>query len=126
VDAILAAETESDRWRRILVEKVETIIQLRALPRLEAEREGFEHLMVEYLDSTHPNTDPTRCGHCGDPEPSAATLLPVGWGERHAWLHQRCWVPWRERRVLCVKFSKRRSWVGWSKRLGGCGFFCAP
>jgi hypothetical protein len=32
----------------------------------------------------------------------------------------------REAPVLCVKFSKRRSWVGWSKRLGGCGFFCAP
>ena len=98
MDAILGAETESDRWRRVLAEKVETITQLRGLSRHDAEREAFQHVLIEFLNATHPDTDPTRCGHCGDPETPDATLLPFGVGERHAWLHQRCWVPWRERR----------------------------
>jgi hypothetical protein len=33
IDASLAAETESDRWRRILAEKVETIVKIRGLSR---------------------------------------------------------------------------------------------
>jgi hypothetical protein len=45
-------------------------MQLRGLPRHDAEREAFQHLTVEYLNETHPNTDPTRCGHCGGPETS--------------------------------------------------------
>jgi hypothetical protein len=43
-----AAETESDRWRRVLAEKGETNM-IRGLPRLDAEREAFRHLTVEYL-----------------------------------------------------------------------------
>jgi hypothetical protein len=39
LDAILAAERESDRWRRTLAEKVETITQLRGLTRPDAERD---------------------------------------------------------------------------------------
>ena len=61
MDAILAAETESDRWRRTLAEKVETITRLRGLARPDAEREAFKHVLVEYLNDTHPNTDPTSC-----------------------------------------------------------------
>jgi hypothetical protein len=90
MDAILAAETEYDRWRRALAEKVETITQLRGLTRPDAEREAFQHIVVEYLNETHPNTDPARCAYCGGPETSAATLLPFGVGERHVWLHSGC------------------------------------
>jgi hypothetical protein len=98
VDAILAAETESDRWRRILAEKVETIVKMRGLTRPDAEREAFQHVLIEYLNKTNPNTDPTRCGHCGGPETPDAILLPIGVGERHAWLHTDCWELWREAR----------------------------
>ena len=76
--AILAAETESDRWRRTLAEKVETITRLRGLARPDAEREAFKHVLIKYLNDTHPNTDPTRCAHCGDPETPDATLQPIG------------------------------------------------
>jgi hypothetical protein len=87
VDAILAAETEPHRWRRVLAEKVETIMTIRGLSRLDAEREAFQHVLIEYLNETHPNTDPIRCAHCGGPETPNATSLPIGWGDRHAWLH---------------------------------------
>ena len=43
MDAILAAEAESDRWRRILAEKVETIIRIRGLTRPDAERARVRH-----------------------------------------------------------------------------------
>jgi hypothetical protein len=98
MDAILAAETEPDRWRRALAEKVETIMQPRGLTRHDAEREAFRHLMVEYLNETHPNTDPTHCAHCSKTETPDATLLPLGWGERHAWLYRGCWEAWRAQR----------------------------
>jgi hypothetical protein len=48
VDAILAAETESDRRRRVLAEKIETVMTIRGLPRPDAEHEVFEHVVVEY------------------------------------------------------------------------------
>ena len=96
--AILAAETESDRWRRVLAEKVETIMQPRGLTRPDAKCEAFQPVPIEYLNETHPNSDPTRCAHRGRAETPDATLKPIGWGERHAWLHSDCWAPWRAQR----------------------------
>jgi hypothetical protein len=100
VDAILAAETESDRWRRHRTETIETIITMRGLARPDAEREAFKHVLIEYSNETHPDTDPDRCAHCGGPETPDATLLPIGWGDRHAWLHSGCLDPWRAQRRL--------------------------
>jgi hypothetical protein len=37
----------SDRWRRVLAEKVETIMELRGMTRHDAEREAFQHVVVE-------------------------------------------------------------------------------
>jgi hypothetical protein len=96
--AILAAETESAHWRRILAEKVEIIATIRGLPRAEAERVALAHVVVEYLDSKYANTDPTRCAWCGKRDAPDQTLLPMGVGERHAWLHSICVEPWRARR----------------------------
>jgi hypothetical protein len=98
MDAILAAETESDRWRRVLTEKTDAITTIRGLSRPDAEREAFQHVLMEFLNATHPNTDPIRCAYCGKPETSDATLLPFGWDERHSWLHRDCWEPWRVKR----------------------------
>jgi hypothetical protein len=97
MNAIPAAETESDRWRRILAEKVEIIMTIRGLPQAGAEREAFAHLLTEYLNATHPNTNPTRCVWCGKLEAPDRTLLPIGVGVRHAWLHSICADPWRAR-----------------------------
>jgi hypothetical protein len=47
--AILAGETESDRWRRALAEKVETIVRLRGMTRHDAERAAFDIVVVEFL-----------------------------------------------------------------------------
>jgi hypothetical protein len=98
MDAILAAEREPDRWRRALAEKVETIMQLRVLARPDAEREAFQHIVIEYLNETHPDIDPRVCTHCTGPDPPLTPILPYGVGERHAWLHRDCWGPWRARR----------------------------
>jgi hypothetical protein len=74
------------------------VMEVRGLSRREAEIAAFENILVERINATYPNTDPTRCAHCGGPETPDATLLPFGWGERHAWLHSDCWEPWRARR----------------------------
>jgi hypothetical protein len=98
MDAILAAETEPDRWRRIFAEKIEIIVTIRDLSQASAEAEAFRHVVVEYLNETHPNTDPRVCAHCAGPDLPLTPTLPFGVGERHAWLHEPCWAAWRERR----------------------------
>jgi len=64
---VMDAETKPHRWRRRKAEKADSITRLRGLPRPEAEHEAFEHVVVEYLNETHPNSDPTRCAHCRGP-----------------------------------------------------------
>jgi hypothetical protein len=86
------------RWRRALEDKTIVVQRARNLPQLETEREAFRQLLTEYLDSTHPNTDPMRCAHCGRSETPAETLLPIGWGARHTWLHSSCHEAWRKAR----------------------------
>jgi hypothetical protein len=98
IDAFLAAETENDRWRRTLAEKVETIMQLRGMTRHDAEREAFQQIVIAYMDETYPNTDPRVCAHCRGLDLPLTPTVPFGAGDRHAWLHQRCWEPWSERR----------------------------
>jgi hypothetical protein len=79
------------------------VMQIRGLSRRDAEIAAFENILLERLNATHPNTDPTRCGHCGGAETPDATLLPFGWGDRHAWLHGECWKPWRDKRRIEVE-----------------------
>jgi hypothetical protein len=86
------------KWRQIFERHVATIMRARNVSRLEAERAAYEIVLIEQLNAIHPDTDPNRCAHCGKPETPAATLLPIGWGARHAWLHDGCWEPWREKR----------------------------
>jgi hypothetical protein len=112
IDAILVGETKSDRWRHVLAEKGETIMTIRGLPRPDAEREAFQHVVVEYLNEIHPDTDPRVCAHCGSPDLPLTRTLPFGVGERHAWLHHGCWVPWRaQRRVKAENDLARLSVV---------------
>jgi hypothetical protein len=98
IDAFLEAETEPDRWRRLLSEKIETIVKMRGLPRPDAGAEAFQHIVTEYLNQTHPNTDPCVCVHCRGPDLPLTPILPFGVGDSHTWLHSDCWVPWRKRR----------------------------
>jgi hypothetical protein len=98
VDAFLSAETEPERWRRILAEKVETIMKVRALERPNAEREAFRHVVVEFANATHPNTNPHVCVSCNKPDLPLTPTLPHGVGERHVWLHQHCHQSWSDRR----------------------------
>ena len=77
---------------------VANIIGTRNLPAPEAERAAYEIVLVGLLNATHPDTDPSRCAHCGQPETRDSVLLPIGAGARHAWLHSDCWAQWRERR----------------------------
>jgi hypothetical protein len=100
----LSRETSDDqstgahRWRRRFEDRTIVCQRVRNLPQAEAERSAIDIVLVELLDATHPTTDPTRCANCGRPETPDATLLPIGWGERHSWAHPNCWEPWRERR----------------------------
>ena len=67
IDAFLEAETAADRWRRLLVEKIETIEKMRGLPRPDAETEAFRHIVIGYMNETHLDSDPRVCTHCGGP-----------------------------------------------------------
>jgi hypothetical protein len=98
IEAFLEAETAPDRWRRLLAEKLETIVKMRGLARSDAEAEAFRHIVIEYLNETHPNTDPRVCAHCRGPDLPLTPILPSGVGDRHTWLHQRCHQQWAERR----------------------------
>jgi hypothetical protein len=98
MDAILAVETEPERWQRLLAEKIETIVKVRGLTRLDAEREAFRHVVVEFANATHPDTDPRVCALCNKPSLPLTPTLPYGVGERHAWLHQHCHQQWSARR----------------------------
>jgi hypothetical protein len=98
IDAFLEAETDADRWRRLLSEKIETIVKVRGLPRPDVEAEAFRHIVTEYLNETHPNTDPRVCAHCRGPDLPLTPILPFGVGNHHSWLHQRCHDRWADRR----------------------------
>jgi hypothetical protein len=87
-----------ERCRRFLAVRTEAIMKRRGLSRPEAEREAFSHLVVEFLNLTHPNADPARCAQCGGPGSQNDVLLPIGVGARHTWLHGHCWESWRARR----------------------------
>jgi hypothetical protein len=81
---------------------VARVIQIRGLPRREAERAAFDIVLVELLNATHPDTDPNRCACCGRLEAPDAGLLPHGTGP-HAWLHSECSETWRaDRRARVI------------------------
>jgi hypothetical protein len=84
---------DAHRWRRKFEDRTIVVQRVRNLPHAEAERAAFDIVVVEFLNATHPDTDPNRCAWCGKPE----ALLPIGVGP-HAWLHSDCWAPWRARR----------------------------
>jgi hypothetical protein len=89
---------ELRKWRRIFDRHVATIMRTRSLPQFEAERAAYDTVLTERLDATYPGIDPNRCAHCGRPETPSNILLPLGVGDRHAWVHDGCWTAWRERR----------------------------
>jgi hypothetical protein len=86
------------RWLRKFEDRTIVAQRVRNLPQAEAERAAFDMVLVEFLNATHPDTDPNRCAWCGKSETPDTTLLPIGVGIRHAWLHPDCWEAWRARR----------------------------
>jgi hypothetical protein len=79
---------------------VATIMRVRGLPRSEAEQLSFENTLIDHLNATRPDPLSDRCAYCGRPSES---LLPIGVGERHTWLHQACWEQWRaDRRAKAI------------------------
>ena len=88
---------EARRWRRVFADNVAAILRVRA-DSIGARKVAYENTLTAFLDATHPSTDQNRCAHCGGPETPDAVLKPIGWGVRHAWLHDDCWAAWREAR----------------------------
>ena len=86
------------RWRRRFEDESIVVQRARDMPPEQAKAEAFRHIVIEYLNETHPNTDPRVCAHCGGRDLPLTPTLPFGVGNRHAWLDQRCRDPWAERR----------------------------
>ena len=49
-------------------DRVAIVMRVRNLPQTEAKRAAYEIILVEFLNRTHPNTDPNRCALCGNRE----------------------------------------------------------
>jgi hypothetical protein len=88
---------DGPHWRRLFEDKTIVVQRVRNLPQAEAERAAFDIVHIEFVNASHPDTDPNRCCHCGKSEAPSDPLLPIG-VERHAWLHSDCWAPWRAQR----------------------------
>jgi hypothetical protein len=86
------------KWIKAFADNVAAILRVRNIPRVEAEGVAFANTVIAFLDATHPDTPSGRCAWCGKPETPGAALLPIGWGDRHAWPHGCCWAAWRVRR----------------------------
>ena len=86
------------RWRRKFEDRTIVVQRVRNLPQAEAERAAYDIVLVEFLNATHPDTDPSRCACCGRAETPRDSPAANRRGCRHAWLHPNCWAPWRERR----------------------------
>ena len=50
--------------RKAFEAAVARVMRVRGLSRTEAERAAFEIVLINLLNATHPNTDPSRCAHC--------------------------------------------------------------
>jgi len=80
--------------RQEFEDHVANVMQVRGLPRPDAERVAYAIVLTGFLNRTHPNTPSDVCARCGQP----GDLRPIGWGERHAWVHDTCWRPWNDER----------------------------
>ena len=75
-------------------------------------RAAFDIVLIERLNTTHPDTDPSRCAWCGKSETPVGTLLRIGVGARHAWLHGLL-ASWRKRGLK----PPSRRWQLWGSAL---------
>ena len=89
---------DAHRWLRKFEDRTIVVQRVRNLPQAEAERVAYDIVVVDFLNATHPDTDPNSCACCGRAETPSNILLPIGVGARHAWLHDYCWADWREGR----------------------------
>jgi hypothetical protein len=85
------------KWIQAFADNVVAVLRVRNIPRIDAERIAFLNTVTAFLDANRPDTDPTRCAHCGSSE-QPNDLRPMGGGTRHSWVHGNCWESWRERR----------------------------
>ena len=81
------------KWIKAFEDSVAAVLRVRNIPRVEAERVAFVNTVTAFLDANRPNTDPTRCAHCGLSE-RPNDLRPMGGGDRHSWVHIDCWKAW--------------------------------
>jgi hypothetical protein len=85
------------KWIKAFEHNVAAILRVRNAPRVEAERVAFANTVTAFLDANRPDTDPTRCAHCGLSE-CPNDLRPMGGGVRHSWVHSDCWEAWSKHR----------------------------
>ena len=85
------------KWIKAFEDNVTAVLRVRNAPRVEAERVAFANTVTAFLDANRPDTDPTRCAHCGLSE-SPNDLRPMGGGVRHSWVHSDCWEAWSKHR----------------------------
>jgi hypothetical protein len=88
---------EARKWRQNFATNVTSVLRVRNISRIEAEKVAFANTVTAFLDASLPNTDQNRCAHSGSSE-RPNDLRPMGGGARHSWVHSDCWKAWSERR----------------------------
>jgi hypothetical protein len=86
------------RWHRLFEDRSIVVQRARDMAPEQAKAEAFRHIVIEYLNETHPDTDPRFCAHCRGRDLPLTPTVPYGVGKRHAWLDPRCRDPWAEAR----------------------------
>jgi hypothetical protein len=90
--------SNAEDWLALFHERAAVLEFDGHLPPSEAEARALEDCLIHWLHQ-HPASSPAgQCAWCGRPEATGAAVVPFGVGERHAWLHPRCWPAWCRRR----------------------------
>ncbi len=70
------------------------------LSRSEAEARAYHCAIAEWLSRNSVTSEPGRCVKCGKEDSTYCQVIPFGSADHgHAWLHDKCWPEWHERRV---------------------------
>jgi hypothetical protein len=88
-------------YRRTYAEHLDARL-LQGCDPAEAQAAAFRDIVGVWFDRDFAEAarfaSPAWCAHCRAPKDVDNVLLPIGWGQRHVFVHDHCWEVWRAAR----------------------------